>query len=201
MIRRAIAAERADVPQKDNKPEAAESSEDKHRPEPNFDYSSGAAALRGEVYRPPEYLEYLEKATVAMRTIRLIVYAGMMGFLLLAVYGFILIYRLTTDVHAMVAQSQVMTQQMQAMTRSMANMNQSVSEMAGDMSSMNGTMTNMNGNIVRMSQDVQRMGAAVTLMQHSARNLDQSMSPVMNSFNSMMPFWPGGNSMAPPFAR
>ena len=170
--------------------------------DPNFDYSSGAAALRGEVYRPPEYLEYLEKATVAMRTIRLIVYAGMAGFLLLAVYGFLLIYRLTTDVHAMVAQSQVMTQQMQAMTRSMANMNQNISTMSSDVGAMSVDLGEVNVTMSAMLGDIRRMSNSVTLMQHSARNLDQSMSPMMNGFNSMMPFgWPGGYGGAPPYAQ
>ena len=44
-----------------------------------------AAALRGEVYRPPEYLEYLEKAAAALKTVRMIVYAGMTSFVILAV--------------------------------------------------------------------------------------------------------------------
>jgi len=169
---------------------------------PNFDYSSGAAELRGEVYRPPEYLEYLEKATVAMRTVRLVVYAGMTGFVILAFYGFFLIYRLTTDVHSMVNESQKMTQQMQAMTRSMVNMNQNVTAMATDMGSMTSDITRMNQTMDTMSNNVARMSQAVTLMQHSARNLDQNISPMMGTMNNMMPFgWPGGYGAAPPYAQ
>ncbi|RYH08679.1 hypothetical protein [Tropicimonas sp. IMCC6043] len=183
---------------------------------PQFDYSSGAAELRGEVYRPPEYLEYLEKATSALRAVRLIVYAGMTSFVILAIYGFILVYRLTTDVHAVVGQAEKMTQQMQAMTRSMANLNQSVTHMSGDvetmsgatahmtgdMTAMTGSVLEMRGAVVRMSADVTRISEAVTLMQHSARNIDQSVGPLMGAANSFMPFgWPGGYAGPPPYAR
>ncbi|MDQ2090945.1 hypothetical protein [Marimonas arenosa] len=175
---------------------------DKQQDPPNFDYSSGAAELRGEVYRPPEYLEYLEKATVAMRTVRLIVYAGMTGFVILAFYGFFLIYRLTTDVHLMLGESQKMTQQMQAMTRSMVNMNQNISVMSADIDGMSADMAEMNGTISNMSSSVARMQQAVTLMQHSATNLDRTVSPMMGTLNSMMPFgWPGNYGGPPPYAQ
>lgn len=170
--------------------------------QPNFDYSSGAAELRGEVYRPPEYLEYLEKATVAMRTVRLVAYAGMVAFVILAVYGFFLIYRLTTDVHVMLGESQKMTQQMQAMTRSMVNMNQNISVMSENIDGMSADMGQMNVTMTEMNTSVVRMQTAVTLMQHSATNMDRTISPMMGSLNSMMPFgWPGGYGAAPPYAQ
>lgn len=169
---------------------------------PNFDYSSGAAELRGEVYRPPEYLEYLEKATVAMRTVRLVVYAGMVGFVVLAFYGFFLIYSLTRDVHAMLGETQVITQQMQAMTRSMVNMNQSIAVMSSNIDGMTSDMSDMNGSMTTMSNNMTQMKSAVTLMQHSAANFDRSFSPMMGTLNSMMPFgWPGNYGGPPPYAQ
>lgn len=168
---------------------------------PNYDYSSGAAELRGEVYHPPEYLVYLERAAAAMKTIRLIVYAGLASFVILAVYGFVLIYKLTGDVHVMVGEARamtgqmgLMTQQMQAMTRSMANLNQSTAGMAGDLGAVKGTMAEMEGAMARMAE-------AVTLMQHSARNVDQSLGPVMGSINRFFPMGFSGYPGAPPYAR
>lgn len=170
--------------------------------DPHFDYSSGAAELRGEVYRPPEYVEYLDKAVAAMRTVRLIVYAGMAGFIILAFYGFVLVYRLTTDVHVVVGQTQVMTQQMQAMSRSMANLNQSIAGMSKDVDRMTGSVSEIDGSVQQMSLTMERMAEAVTLMQHSARNLDQNVSPMMGTMNNMMPFgWPGNYGGPPPYAR
>lgn len=162
--------------------------------DPGYDHSSGAAELRGEVYRPPEYLAYLERAAAALKGVRLIVYAGLASFVLLAVYGFILIYKLTSDVHLMVEQAANMTQQMQAMTRSMANMNASIVGMSGDVQALKGNVSGMDASVARMSE-------AVTLMQHSARNIDQSMGPVMGSFNRFFPPGFSGYPGAPPYSR
>lgn len=171
--------------------------------DPRIDHSSGAAELRGEVYRPPEYLEYLEKAVAAMRVVRLIVYAGLTSFIVLAIYGFVLIYRLTTDVHAVVQQTAVMTQQMQAMARSMANLNQSVASLSEDVGSLRSTVAEMNGSVAAMTGGVDRMAEAVTLMQHSVRNIDTSVGPAMGAVNRFMPFGWGGSTYPgpPPFAR
>ena len=165
------------------------------RPDAGTDFSSGAAYLRGEEYRPPEYLAYLEKATDALKTVRIIVYAGMSGFVLLAIYGFFLIYQLTGDVRRAVDQTELMTQQMMAMSRIMANMHESISVMGSDIKTMNGSMTALSG-------DMKHMTNTVALMQHSASNLDQSIGPVMGTFNRMMPFGFPGNSYngAPPYA-
>jgi hypothetical protein len=162
--------------------------------DPQIDHSAGAAELRGEVYRPPEYLDYLADAAAAMKAIRLIVYASLASFIILALYGFVLIYKLTSDVHLMVGQAGVMTQQMQAMARSMANLNGSIGGMAYDLSQMKGDVAGLDGSVTRMSD-------AVTLMQHSASNIDQSMGPVMGSINRFFPFGYSGYPGSPPYAR
>lgn len=171
--------------------------------DPGYDRSSGGPALRGEVYRPPEYLEYLEKAAAALKTVRMIVYAGMTSFVILAVYGFVLIYQLTRDVHLAVAQTEVMTQQMQAMARIMANMHESVAGMQGDIGAIKANFVTVNGAVAEMSASVARMAEAVTLMQHSASNIDQSVSPMMGTVNRFMPFsgTSGPYHGAPPYSR
>ena len=164
------------------------------QPDPRYDFSSGASELRGEVYRPPEYLKYLESATHALKTVRIIVYAGMTGFLILAAYGFLLIYRLTSDVHDMVGEARIMSQQMQAITRSMANMHQDTSAISSDMTTMTAEMARMEAEMARMSQ-------AVTLMQHSATNIDRSVSPMLGTMTRFMPFGASGYPGAPPYSR
>ena len=190
--------------------------------DPKVDYSAGGAYLRGEQYRPPEYLEYLEKATNVMRTVRLIVYAGMAAFILLAFYGFYLIYNLTYDVHRAVDKMEVMTQQMQSMANAMANMDASVAGLrttVADMQTSVGTMTtsvaNLDGSVAQMqatvtsidgrigviSSDFRQLSNTVALMQHSASNLDQSIGPAMGTFNRMIPFgWGSAYPGAPPYA-
>lgn len=153
-------------------------------------------------YRRPEYLDYLDKATTAIKTVRLYVYAFMTAFVILAFYGFFLIYQLTNDVHRAVDQTIVMAEQMQLMTREMTDMRASMKTMDATMTEMNGAVGTMNNSVARMDRSLVQMGNTMTLMQHSARNLDQSIGPVMGTMNRFMPFGWGGNSYpgAPPYA-
>jgi len=187
---------------KNAKPANAKPADGKPVADPNFDWSSGAAAQREAMYRPPEYLAYLEKAADALKLVRIIVFAGMSGFLLLAMYGFFLIFQLTGDVRRAVDQTVLMTQQMQAMSRIMANMHGSVSDLGSDVSKMNASVAKLEVDMNSMSRSVVRMGDAVALMQHSASNIDQSIGPMMGTVNRFMPFGFSGNDYggAPPYA-
>ncbi|ARE40854.1 hypothetical protein RGUI_2713 [Rhodovulum sp. P5] len=150
---------------------------------------------RRELARSLEYLQHLEHFEAALKAVRLVVFAGMTSFVILAIYGFVLIYRLTTDVHVLVGQTAIMTQQMQAMTRSMANLHQTTASMSTDVSSMSEDMSVMTGQVGRMAD-------SVTLMQHSATNMDRQMSPIMGTMNRFMPFdGMSGYPVSPPYAR
>lgn len=169
--------------------------------------SSDARQVRAELRRSLEYLRHLEHFEAALKAVRLVVFAGMTSFIVLAIYGFLLIYRLTTDVHVLVGQTAIMTQQMQAMTRSMANLHQATASMATDMSAVrqdmsriSDEMTVMTGRMVGMETSVARMSESVTLMQHSATNLDRGMSPMLGTMNRMMPF-SSGYPVSPPYSR
>ena len=157
-------------------------------------------------YRPPEYLAYLERAAAAVKTLRLIVYAGLVGLVLVSAYGFFLIYELTVDTHRMVEQTVRMTEQMQSMARIMSNMHGSIADMRDDIHVMRGSLADMDrtmgavaGDVNRIAGDVNHIANTVALIQHSTRNLDASVAPAAGMMNSFMP-WGGGNSVAPPFA-
>jgi uncharacterized protein YoxC len=166
--------------------------------------------------RPPEYLAYLEKASMALRSIRLVVYAGMSAFILVAAYVFFLIYLLTGDARTMAEQTQhmsaemrVMAVEMQLMTAIMSDMRADVrtmradlDSMRGDMASMRANIQDMNGHVVAMDMSMRQMTATVALIQHSARNLDASVGPAMGAMNKFIPCGAGGNNWpgAPPFA-
>lgn len=167
---------------------------DKAKARAGADYSSGAAELRGEVHRTPEYVTYLDRAVAALRVLRLIVYAGMAGFILLAAYGFFLVFQLTRDVHAMVGQAEIMTEQMQAMTRGVANLNHNVTVMSEDMGRMTAAIGAMDANMAQMT-------ATVTLMERSAASLDRNMSPLTGSMSRMLPFAWSGYPGASPYGR
>jgi uncharacterized protein YoxC len=169
--------------------------------EPRNGASARANDRRGEVRRSLEYLKHLEHFEAALKAVRLIVYAGMTSFIVLAIYGFLLIYRLTSDVHVLVGQTEIMTQQMQAMTRNMANLHQTTAAVSADMSTITRDMNVMTGRIVGMDANVGRMADAVTLMQHSATNLDRGMSPMLGTMNRFVPFGLSGAPLSPPYAR
>ncbi len=160
----------------------------------------------------PQYLGYLERAAEHLGTLRLIVYAGMTGFLLLSAYGFFLIYQLTVDAHRMVDQATNMTEQMQSMTLIMSNMYASTTDMRDSMTDLRASMNNMRDSMTSMRDDTRmmrgslgdmdqavgavafnmsHMAGTTSLMQHSLRNMDIGSAPLggfMNSMSSFMPF-------------
>jgi hypothetical protein len=159
--------------------------------------------------RPPEYLAYLDKATHALKSIRLVVNAGMSGFILLSAYGFFLIYQLTSDARTMANQTRLMTAQMELMSHEMrgiatvmGDMRANMADMSASMTGMRGSMDEMNHHMAAMDSTTARMANTAALIQHSARNLDASFGPGMNMMNHFIPFGGGGNNWPgpPPFA-
>lgn len=144
------------------------------------DYPAGLYPHRGD-YRPPEYVAYMERAAAALKTVRIIAYSGMVAFVILAAYGFFLIYQLTTDAHRM-------TTHMGQMNWTMGNMRDSMSNMEVAMQNLDPMMRHM----ANMDATTQHMASTVSLIQHSARNLDRSFGPMMGNFNRFMPFMGGG---------
>lgn len=151
------------------------------------DYVAGLFPHRDE-YRPPEYVVYMERAAAALKTVRIVAYSGMVAFVILAAYGFFLIYQLTSDAHRMTVHMGTMSNTMTGMRGSMVNMESSMSEMQQHMANMDAS--------------VQHMAGTVSLIQHSTRNLDRNISPMMGSMSSL-PFMGGGNrgyQGAPPYS-
>ena len=63
-------------------------------------------------------------------------------------------------------------------------------------------MTEMNRHLVSIDTFTSHMASTITLIQHSARNLDSSFGPGMGMMNSILPFGAAGNNYggAPPYA-
>lgn len=152
------------------------------------DYPAGLYPHRGE-YRPPEYIVYMERAAAALKTVRIVAYSGMVAFVILAAYGFFLIYQLTSDAHRM--------------TIHMDRMSQTMAGMRGTMARMDTSMLNMDPmarHIANMDTSTQHMANTVGLIQHSTRNLDRSIGPAMGMMNNWVPFMGGqrGYQGSPP---
>ncbi|MEA3411253.1 MAG: hypothetical protein U9R74_06900 [Pseudomonadota bacterium] len=106
----------------------------------------------------------------------IVVYPAMFAFVLLAAYGFFLIYSLADDMRTM-AQSidPNMSRNMQLMAQSIENMNRTMKQVSGNMEYMNGHMAAMN----------KKMDAIEPIRVHMA-NMDQSMRTMVVSTDHMM---------------
>lgn len=126
-----------------------------------------------EVYDPPpkgevpHYVRYMDKAEAGFRTVKMIVFAGMTAFVVLAIYGYYLIFQLTND----------------------------AARMATTMEQMQQTMVPMGQNVMVMSQAMMNMTESVNRIQYSTGHMDRSFSGPMNIMNRFTP-WGGGGDRA-----
>lgn len=129
-----------------------------------------------DAYNPPkqvpEYVEYFEKAADSLKTVRLVVFAGLTSFIILAIYGYFLIFKLTKDAE----------------------------QMAVTMDRMSNTMIAMEQEMRPMSVNLEQMNQSMYRMTMSARNMDRSFSPPMRAMNSFMPWGNDAYLQQPPAA-
>jgi len=127
-----------------------------------------------EVYDPPpkgevpHYVHYMDRAEAGLRTVKMVVFAGMTAFVILAIYGYYLIYQLTDD----------------------------AAIMAATMVQMQKTMEPMGQNMMVMTQSLITMTESVNRIQYSAGHMDRSFSGPMNMMNNFMPFGGGARDRA-----
>ncbi len=123
---------------------------------------------KGEV---PHYVRYMDKAEAGLKSLKIVVNAGMIAFAVLAIYGYYLVYQLTND----------------------------AARMATTMEAMRQTMVPMNQNLTVMTQAMINMTESVNRIQYSAGHMDRSFSGPMNMMNRVMPWGGGGDrAMYPP---
>lgn len=146
----------------------------------------------------------------------MVVYPSMFAFVLLAGYGFFLIYRLTHDISTLsqsVTRMAVivsdamprMTKDLNVMTGSMDNMTGNIAGMSTEISSMSGQMdslTPMSNNIQSMTQNIGSMNRSVYGMQRDMHGMNRTVSSgPFGMMNDIMPFSSNTNvppPMAPP---
>ncbi|MER2605619.1 MAG: hypothetical protein ABTQ29_07320 [Siculibacillus sp.] len=160
------------------------------------------AQIYSGTYHPPEYVAYLDKAVAAVRSLKMVVFGILIGSLVMAFYGFVLIYQLTRDSHRMVEQIVRMTEEMVAMRTSIVTIGDNVDAMRGAIVDMGADIRVMNQSVGSMTGSVQHLASSVGLIQHSTANLDRSFGPAMGMLNNFVPFGWGGNSYrgAPPYS-
>ncbi len=154
--------------------------------------------------KPTDPLERLANTfDNSARRWEMVVYPSMFAFVLLAGYGFFLIYRLTHDI-AILSQSVthmavIVSDAMPRMTKDLGSMTGSIDKMTGnidgmttEMSSMSSQMnalTPMSKNIQSMTYNIGGMNRSVSGMQRDMHGMNRTVSSgPFGMMNDMMPF-------------
>ena len=119
--------------------------------------------------------QFARSFEASARRWELVVYPSMLAFIILAAYGFFLIYKLTSDIDRI-------TVQMEAISVSMVNINKNFSSTTNNMNTVTKNMVKMTGYIESMTQDIDEqntsMQAIVASMDRMNTSID-SMSVTM----------------------
>lgn len=117
----------------------------------------------------------------------LIVYPSLVAFIVLAVYGFYLVYTLSRDVHNL---SLTITTLTISVDRSMNELTNTVRTMDHTMVKMNNNIGNMDHNISAMSQNVAAMTYNTNSMAASTYYMQRDFRDVSRPMNIMSSFMP-----------
>lgn len=131
-----------------------------------------------------------------------IVYPSLFAFIILAVYGFYLIFSLTSDVGSVVDEMKIISSNMVLISKDVNNMSGSVSRMSGNVGAMTASVKSMdselgmqltemqqlNNNFAEMNRSVHIMTVAVNQMRRDMSVLNNNVSRPMNFMNSFMPW-------------
>jgi methyl-accepting chemotaxis protein len=175
-------------------------------PQPTESKPSGAAALSRELSHTPAdqinayAIDRLSQAfETSARRWELIVYPSLFAFIILAAYGFYLVFSLAKDVHylaisvdsnmtVLASNMQSMSDNMGQLTANVRTMTVSVESMARDVSTLEPMLTH----IEQMDQSMQAMTYVTHNMRNDMavmnRNIGQGITRPMSFFNTFMPW-------------
>jgi hypothetical protein len=138
----------------------------------------------------------------------LIVYPAMLAFVVLAAYGFFLIYTLSKDINTLakgmdpdmgmhlshISESVIyLSENVRTMTRRVYHMSESVETMASRMTALKHlepmltNMSGMNDSMIGMNQNMSAMNIGIDAMRYEMGDMSHSMRP-MGRMNSIMPW-------------
>ncbi len=112
--------------------------------------------------------QFARSFEASARRWELVVYPTMLAFVVLAAYGFFLIYKLTNDIGEIVGQ-------MDDISTSMVNINKNFSSTTNNMNTVARNMVKISGYTGQMSQDIKEQNAAMGAIVISLREMNQSV--------------------------
>ena len=110
-----------------------------------------------------------------------IVYPSLFAFILLAAYGFFLIYSLATDVHR-VAES------MAAITDNMKHVAVNMDKVTKNITIMTQTIDSQSNTVGEMAVNIRGMNSSMSRMHYEIASMNNSVSRPMSFMNSFMPW-------------
>ena len=122
--------------------------------------------------------QFARSFEASARRWELVVYPTMLAFVVLAAYGFFLIYKLTNDIGEIVGQ-------MEHISISMVNINKNFSSTTNNMNTVARNMVKISANMDQMSRDIKEQNAAMGAIVISMREMNQSIDSMSYSMYSM----------------
>jgi hypothetical protein len=130
------------------------------------------AALEAEHRVANDMAQYMSQFArsfeASSRRWELVVYPTMLAFIILAAYGFFLIYKLTNDISKI-------TYQMADIQTSMVNINKNFSSTTNNMNTVAKNMVKITGFMEQMSHDIKEQNAAMGAMVVNTRDMKTSI--------------------------
>ncbi len=111
----------------------------------------------------------------------MIVYPSLFAFIVLASYGFFLIYSLTHDVASLARNVSVLTQSIDHMVVNMDNITTNMGSISGDLHRINNSMDTMNAS-------TRSMAMSVDGMRHQVGAMNYNIGRPMSQMSSFMPW-------------
>jgi len=163
--------------------------------EPNSEINDSTKTLSFNEENLDRFLCVIEKSA---RQWQIIVYPSMVAFIVLAAFGFYLIYSLTGDVRTIARSIDPnMGHHMARMTDSMQKMSVNINNMSSDirslppmlthMEKLDGSVHSMVGETQKMNQSMYQITYTTGHMRHSMATMKNTVRP-MSMFNNFMPW-------------
>ena len=144
-----------------------------------------------------------EAFKASSRRWEVVVYPSLIAFIILAIYGFYLIYNLTQDIHTMANDLSTMETRIEAMAKNvdqvagnMETISTNMKEVSGDMTAVATTMPpqtevmkSINGHMRRIDSTMNNMAISIDRMRFHAQRLDRNLGKPMSEMNNMVPMW------------
>jgi len=122
--------------------------------------------------------QFARSFEASARRWELVVYPSMLAFIILAAYGFFLIYKLTDDIGKIVVQ-------MDDISTSMVNINQNFSSTTNNMNTVSKNMVRISGYMKQMSQDIKEQNQAMGAIVVTMREMDESVDSMSQTIYHM----------------